>query len=178
MTAWSFAQGCGTATATASNRPEGQVVEISEYADLQEIPLDGIRLVVVNNPQLPSVRARLDDAVLKSLVEFCNERGIVLLVDEIGNRLSPEPFSILSVCDPAKDRVIVTQSFSKNYFMPQYRAGYMVAHPDIVALVKNIIEFSRYEICPKAVQAAYAVLNSPQDWQKERAALVYEKGKW
>ncbi len=156
----------------------GRAVEISEYADLQKIPLDGVRCVIVNNPQLPSVRARLDDAVLKSLIDFCNERGIVLLLDEIGNRLSPDPFSALSLCDLATDRVIVTQSFSKNYFMPQYRAGYMVAHSEMIRLVKNIIEFSRYEICLKAVQAAYAVLNSPQDWQKERAALVYAKGKW
>jgi len=156
----------------------GQVLEISGYDDLSQIAIDGLRLMIVNNPQLPSLRTRMDDDAVRTLIHFCNGHGIFLLVDEIGNRLSPQPFSALSLCDLAKDRVIVTQSFSKNYFMPRYRAGYMVAHPDIIGPVKNIIEFSRYEISSKVVQAAYAVLNSPQDWQKERASLIYKKGTW
>ncbi|HRZ40623.1 MAG TPA: pyridoxal phosphate-dependent aminotransferase, partial [Candidatus Omnitrophota bacterium] len=156
----------------------GRVVEVSSYDELENVGSDELRLVIVNNPQLPSVRQRLSEKEIRKLISFCNQRGTFLLVDEIGNRLSPDPFSVLSHCDMSKDRVIVTQSFSKNYFIPQYKAGYAVAHPEIISKIKRIIDFSGYPIAPRSVQAAHAVLCSPQQWQKEKAAMIYKKGTW
>ncbi len=156
----------------------GRVVEVSSYDELEDVGPDGLELVIVNNPQLPSVRERLAEKDVKRLIRFCNQRGAFLLVDEIGNRLSPDPFSVLSYCDLSKDHVIVTQSFSKNYFIPQYKAGYMVAHPEVISKVKRIIDFSGYRISPRSVQAAHAVLCSPQQWQQEKATLIYKKGTW
>ncbi len=154
----------------------GKVLEVDSYDEILRASHSDIRLIVVNNPQLPSLRARLEEKDLRSLIGFCNDQGAYLVVDEIGNRLSPEPFSVLSMCDLAKDNIIVTQSFSKNYFLSQYRAGYVIARPGMIENLKRLIEFSQYQISPVAISAAYAVLNSSQEWQRERAAVAYERG--
>lgn len=103
---------------------------------LQDI-LDAVtprtRIVVVNSPSNPT-GWMMPLAEMEALRDAARERGLWILSDEVynhftyGNAIAP---SFLQICTPS-DRLIVTNTFSKNWAMTGWRAGWMV-YPDGLA---------------------------------------------
>lgn len=77
------------------------------------------------------------------LLEFARRHGLWLAVDEVYERLfyqGDAAPTILKLATP-EDRVVVIQSFSKNYCMTGWRLGWMVAPADIGRKAGPLNEF-------------------------------------
>lgn len=135
---------------------EARTVPLNSHADGFHLDLDRVtdacdartRAVFVNTPNNPTGWVmRGEDQ--QGLLEFCRERGIWILADEVYHRFvydkpaaeRPLAPSFLDLADP-EDPVIVVHSFSKTWAMTGWRLGWLV-HP--AALGENfdrLVEFN------------------------------------
>lgn len=96
------------------------------------------RLLVLNNPNNPAghVYSHRD---LVDLYEMCRVRGIYFLVDEAYSDFVVDgSFVSLATIAPAKERVIIVNSLSKNMGMSGWRIGYVIAHPTFIAQLLKV----------------------------------------
>ena len=135
---------------------------------LRDIPRDvqrRIRMVILNYPNNPTT-AEAPREYLQDAVDFCRERGAVLVHDHAYSEIAFDgyrPPSILEI--PGAEEVAVEfHSFSKTYNMTGWRLGWAAGRKEIVAALAQAKTFLDTGVF-KAVQAAgMAALASYDDW--------------
>jgi aspartate/methionine/tyrosine aminotransferase len=101
------------------------------------------RGIFVNSPSNPT-GWMISATEIAALMEFARRRGLWLIADEVysrivyGNRPAP---SFLDHAWP-EDRLIVVNSFSKNWAMTGWRLGWMVVPPDLLPVMEKLVEFN------------------------------------
>lgn len=126
--------------------------------------LSGILLASPANPT-GTVTNR---AHLKALADYCAERGIAFISDEIyhGLTFSSEETSALEITD----EVVVINSFSKYYCMTGWRIGWMVLPESVVRPIERLSQ-SLYISAPEISQlAALAALGARDELDVHREA--------
>ena len=107
--------------------------------ELAALITDRTKLIILNSPQNPTggVLSRRD---IRDIAEAIGERNIMVLSDEIYNRLifEGEHYSIMSV-PGFKDRTILLDGFSKTYAMTGWRMGYGVMRRDLAAQITRLM---------------------------------------
>jgi aspartate/methionine/tyrosine aminotransferase len=101
------------------------------------------RGIFVNSPSNPTgwIISAEEIAALRA---FARGRGLWLIADEVysrivyGNRAAP---SFLDQSEP-EDRLIVVNSFSKNWAMTGWRLGWMAAPTDLLPQLEKLVEFN------------------------------------
>ena len=114
--------------ASAVRLAEGAVVEYvlreenNYMPDLEKLPTDGVKMMIVNYPHMPTgaVASKED---LQKIVDWCRKYNILLVNDNPYCFLrNDNPISLLSV-DGAKDVAIELNSLSKSHNMAGWRVG-------------------------------------------------------
>jgi aspartate aminotransferase len=101
------------------------------------------RGIFVNSPSNPTGWIISAEGIA-ALLAFARRRGLWLVADEVygrivyGNRAAP---SFLDQAD-AEDRLIVVNSFSKNWAMTGWRLGWMTAPADLLPQLEKLVEFN------------------------------------
>ena len=97
-------------------------------------PLDGLILASPSNP----TGTMLDRTALSSLVDFCREKGIRLVSDEIyhGITFGQREVTALELSEAA----VVINSFSKYFSMTGWRLGWMVLPEDMVRPIECLAQ--------------------------------------
>ena len=101
------------------------------------------RGIFVNSPSNPTGWV-ISAAEIAELLVFARRRGLWLIADEVygrivyGNRPAP---SFLDQAAP-EDRLIVVNSFSKNWAMTGWRLGWMTIPPDLLPVMEKLVEFN------------------------------------
>src|SRR6266849_2900893 len=101
------------------------------------------RGIFVNSPSNPTGWV-ISAAEIAELLAFARRRGLWLIADEVygrivyGNRPAP---SFLDQAAP-DDRLIVVNSFSKNWAMTGWRLGWMTIPPDLLPVMEKLVEFN------------------------------------
>ena len=143
-----------------------------------------VKAIVINYPNNPlGVSASRD--YVKSLVEFCKKRDILLISDaaycDIYFEDDEKPFSVLEFSG-AKDIAVEFFSLSKPYAITGWRLGWLCGNSEVVtrfAKAKSTIDNGIF----KAMQKACAcVMNSPEgdeyiactncDYKRKQAIMV------
>jgi aspartate aminotransferase len=126
------------------------------------------RLVVLTSPSNP-LGWVADVGEQRRLLDFCRERGVWLLADEVyeriyyaGARLGDPAPSILRLCDRS-DAVQVVQSFSKSYCMTGWRVGWLVTRADLGPKLAQLNEFVVSHAATFAQVAARTALLEGED---------------
>ncbi len=106
-----------------------------ERRDLAAVA-DACDVIVVVNPNNPD-GATVPPATLLELSERMAARDGWLIVDEAYAEVSPE-VSVMAHWHDARraDRLIVLRSFGKFYGLPGLRLGFVVARPEVIALLR------------------------------------------
>ncbi len=127
-------------------------------------------LVHVTNPNNPT-GLLLDAAALRAFCVKASEKAIVL-VDEAYNELTDDP-ETNSMADlvRAGHKVAVARTFSKIYGLAGLRVGYMVGHPEIIAMV-DAFSLGDYALNQAGVAAALASYNDLEFMARSKAAIV------
>ena len=80
----------------------------------------------------------------RAILEFCRPRGIWIVADEVYARFvydRPAAPSFLAVAEP-EDRLVVVNTFSKNWAMTGWRIGWVVASKELGQVYENLQQFN------------------------------------
>ena len=110
--------------------------------DLEERLSSYTKAVIVNSPANPS-GAMFSEQFIADVVEFCEKRGLYLIMDDIYHRLIFEGRKPINCYKYAKDlsensRLIVINGVSKQYAMTGFRIGWAVANKKLIEVMTNI----------------------------------------
>lgn len=117
------------------------------------------RILVVNSPSNPTGWV-MPLAEMEALRNAARERGLWILSDEVynhftyGNAIAP---SFLQITTPA-DRLIVTNTFSKNWAMTGWRAGWITYPEGLAATFNKLGQYNTTSIPTFIQHAAVAAL--------------------
>jgi aspartate/methionine/tyrosine aminotransferase len=97
-------------------------------ADIDPLITDKTRLIIINSPQNPT-GAITDPNHLKEIYELAVKHDLYIYSDEIYSRMVYEEGSFFSIAslDQAKERVILSNGFSKAFAMTGWRLGSIIA---------------------------------------------------
>jgi aspartate aminotransferase len=100
------------------------------------------KAIVVNSPNNPSGAVYSEDLIAE-LVEFCEKKGIYLVMDDIYHKLVFDGRNAPSVYKYSKDdsdssRLVVINGVSKSYAMTGFRIGWTIANRKIIAAMTNV----------------------------------------
>ncbi len=135
-----------------------------------------IKAVHISSPANPT-GTLYDEENLRNLCEYCRERGIYLISDEIYHGLVYEKKekTVLEFWDKA----IVVNGFSKFFCMPGFRLGWMVLPEELVRPAEVVIQ-NVFISAPTLSQYAalgafdYEYLSQVRQTFKRRRDLLYE----
>jgi aspartate aminotransferase len=86
------------------------------------------RMIILNNPGNPTSKV-IDEDVLDGIVEIANDKGIVILSDEIYGAISF--VKTKSILDYGDNHILIT-GFSKTFTMTGWRIGYLIASKQLI----------------------------------------------
>ncbi|WP_446899533.1 pyridoxal phosphate-dependent aminotransferase [Clostridium sp. LBM24168] len=109
--------------------------------ELEKTVTSKTKLIVINSPNNPTGTVYTEKE-LKDIAEFAKEKDILILSDEIYEKLiydGNKHVSIASISQDAYNRTIVVNGFSKTYAMTGWRLGYAASgNESIIKLMSNV----------------------------------------
>src|SRR5512135_3184393 len=115
---------------------------IPAMKDIEEAVSSYTKAIIVNSPNNPS-GAIYPPELIQQLVEFCENKGIYLIMDDIYHKLVfdgkiPVPAYRFTKKDVESTKVIVINGISKLYGMTGFRIGWVIAPKQIVDVMINV----------------------------------------
>jgi aspartate aminotransferase len=100
------------------------------------------KAIIINSPNNPS-GVMYTEEFIKDVVEFCERRGLYLVMDDIYHRLIFDGRRPINCYDYAKDlsensKLVVVNGVSKQYAMTGFRIGWAVANKKLIEVMTNI----------------------------------------
>ncbi len=138
--------------------------------DLEAAITPATRALFLNTPSNPSGwTASLTD--LAGFLDFARRHGLWIIADEVYGRFtdsggtSPSLHTLIT----PDDRVIFVNTFSKNWAMTGWRAGWIEAPPALARPIENLIQYSTSGVPVFVQRAAIAALD---DGEAALAAML------
>lgn len=132
--------------------------------DLQKHYTEKCKAIMINSPSNPTGQV-YSEAELRSLADFCLERNIYIVADEIYEKLiynNCHHVSIASFSEQARDMTVVVNGASKSFAMTGWRIGYTASTPQIARLMAAIQSHTTSNPNTIAQKAVLAALQGPQ----------------
>lgn len=146
--------------------------------DLEAAITPRTRWVILNFPNNPT-GAACTAAEMRALAEVIERHPDVwVLTDDIYEHLVYDDFRFCTMAQVApelRSRVLTVNGASKAYAMTGWRVGYCGGPRELIAPMSNILLQATGGICTVAQAATVAVLDGPQDFLVERAAIYRER---
>ena len=110
--------------------------------DIEQVVTTYTKAVIINSPNNPS-GAMYSEKFIAEIVEFCEKRGLYLIMDDIYHRLIFDGRKPINCYNYAKDtsensKLIVINGVSKQYAMTGFRIGWAVANKRLIEVMTNI----------------------------------------
>lgn len=124
------------------------------------------KAVIINSPNNPS-GVMYSANFIRDIVEFCEDRGLYLIMDDIYHRLIFEGNKWPNPCEYAKDlgedsKLVITNGVSKQYAMTGFRLGWSVANKKLTEVMTNIQTHQTSGPSVVGQRAAVGALNGAQ----------------
>ena len=125
------------------------------------------RMIILNNPSNPTSKV-IDEDVLDGIVEIANEKGIIILSDEVYGAISfVKTKSILDY----GDNHILTTGFSKTFTMTGWRIGYVIANKQLIDSITKLNQITISNVPVFIQEAALKAL----ELQRQLAEKIKEE---
>ncbi|MBI5644185.1 MAG: pyridoxal phosphate-dependent aminotransferase [Deltaproteobacteria bacterium] len=166
-----------------------KIVRTSEKAGFKMSPdafsaaiTQNTKAVVINSPSNPT-GAAYNEAELRELSKIALEKGLLIISDEIYEKLTYDGFhssSIASISDEVKQNTVVLNGVSKTYSMTGWRIGYAAGPKEIIKAMTNIQSQSTSNPASISQWAAVEAISGSQEtlvtmtkeFEKRRNAMV------
>lgn len=123
--------------------------------------------ILLNSPGNPTGIVFNHDEVAR-LLEFCRDRGIWLVSDEVYSSLVYDGDHVSPFEQPgAEDHVIVINSVSKSYAMTGWRVGWVIAPKTVVDAMSDLAQCSLFGVCQFSQDAAAVALTEGDATKKD-----------
>lgn len=122
------------------------------------------KAIIINNPSNPT-GAVYTRSELEEIVKVCLEENLLIIADEIYEKLVYEDFqfcSIASLGQEAKKRTVLVNGVSKAYSMTGWRIGYAVGPAEIISAMGRIQGHSTSNPCSISQMACVEAFSGPQ----------------
>jgi len=126
---------------------------VPRMQDIEEAISPYTKAIILNSPNNPS-GAVYPEELIASIVEYCERKGIYLIMDDIYHKLvfddivAPPGYNFTKE-DVNNSRVIVINGVAKIYGMTGYRIGWTIAPKNLVEIMVNVQ--SNVTSCPSVV---------------------------
>ncbi len=115
---------------------------IPRIQDIEQVVGSYTKVVIVNSPNNPS-GAVYPESFIADVVDFCERRGLWLIMDDIYHRLVFDGRKPLNPYDYATDRsdnskLVIVNGVSKQYAMTGFRIGWAVGNTTLIEAMTNI----------------------------------------
>lgn len=131
-------------------------------AELEKSLTPKTRALLLNSPSNPTgtcySRAELD-----AIAQWAVDKGLVIISDEIYDRLVYGGIESLSLCswwEKYPDNFVIVNGVAKTFAMTGWRVGYALAHPELIKAMTRLQGQSTSNVCSIAQKAALAALTS------------------
>lgn len=110
--------------------------------DILEAVSSYTKAIIVNSPNNPSGMV-FSASFIQEIVEFCENKGIYLIMDDIYHRLVFDGVESIPAYqytnkDIESTKVIITNGVSKLYGMTGFRIGWVIANQKLVEVMTNV----------------------------------------
>jgi len=139
--------------------------------DIEPLITEKTRLLIINSPQNPT-GAITEAQALKEIYDLAVKYDLYVYSDEIYARMvygDQEFFSIASF-DGCKDRVILSNGFSKAFAMTGWRLGAIVAPPKVAERMMLLLQTTSSCVSPFIQRAGIEAITGDQQPVKEMMA--------
>lgn len=166
--------GGGTPVTVAYRRAEDGSFSL-DLADIEAAITPRTRIIAINSPSNPTGWV-MPLHQMEALRDLVREKGLWLISDEVynhfcyGNAIAP---SFLQVCTPS-DRLIITNTFSKNWAMTGWRAGWMIFPEGMGAVFDNLSQYNTTSIPTFIQHACIAALEQGDGFIRHMVARCAE----
>ncbi|MEN9524558.1 MAG: Arginine--pyruvate transaminase AruH [Candidatus Parcubacteria bacterium] len=142
--------------------------------EIEERITDKTRVIVINSPSNPTGAVYSKEDIIE-IYRLAKKHNIYILSDEIYSRLvyEGEHFSP-GVLDECKERVIVTNGFSKPFAMTGWRVGYAVGPEEIIKKI-SLLSQTIVSCVPPFLQDACVVAMDNRHKFAQRYSSEYRK---
>lgn len=132
---------------------------------LREAITDRTKAVMINTPSNPTGMIYSKEE-LQELAEVCREKDILIISDEIYEKLiygGTEHVSIATLSEDAKKRTIIVNGVSKSHSMTGWRIGYAAGDSNLIKAMTNLASHSTSNPTTTSQYAAIEAYNGPQE---------------
>lgn len=153
---------------TVAAKPENQFEP--QLDDFKSTISDATRVVFINTPGNPT-GAIINRDTLKDLADYCYEKNIWLVCDEVYSMFTYEnPHISLRASAQRLDNVVVIDGLSKSHAMSGWRMGWAVAPVELTDHLGRFAAMSMFG-CPQFIQDAAAfALNNDEYYVRDMCA--------
>lgn len=133
--------------------------------DLKQVVTNKTKAILINSPNNPTGSVYSREELLE-IAEFAKEYNLIIISDEIYEKLiydNKEIVSIASLSEDSYNRTIVINGLSKSYAMTGWRIGYSASSVEIAKLMSSIQSHVTSNINSISQYAAIEALTGPQD---------------
>lgn len=142
------------------------------------------KAVIINSPSNPTGMIYTENE-LKALGEVCVEHNLVIVSDEIYEKLvygDAKHVSIAQLSPELKELTVIINGVSKSHSMTGWRIGYAVGNKTLIKAMTNLASHSTSNPTSIAQYATIAAYQQPQDAVEEmreafesRLNIIYDK---
>jgi aspartate aminotransferase len=142
------------------------------------------KAVIINSPSNPTGMIYSENE-LKALGEVCVEHNLVIVSDEIYEKLvygDAKHVSIAQLSPELKELTVIINGVSKSHSMTGWRIGYAVGNKTLIKAMTNLASHSTSNPTSIAQYATIAAYQQPQDAVEEmreafesRLNIIYDK---
>jgi len=143
---------------------------------IKKVITEKTKAIVINSPSNPTGSTYTVEE-LKEIAQICVENKILMISDEIYEKLVYDNFkfaSTASVLPEAKNYTVVINGVSKAYAMTGWRIGYAAGPKEIITAMTSIQSQSTSNACSIAIKASVEALNGNQS-EVEKMRIEFEK---
>lgn len=134
------------------------------------------KAVIINSPSNPTGAAYSGEE-LEALCSIAAEAGLVIIADEIYEKLVYDKFRFVSVASlgkQIKNQTVVINGVSKSHAMTGWRLGYAAGPKEVIAAMNKVQSHSTSNASSVSQMAAIEALRGPQT-EVARMVVEFEK---
>lgn len=134
------------------------------------------KIIIINSPENPSGKI-YSKKFLEHLNILAGRYNFLIISDEVNNQNIFSPYTYIPPSNHImKDILITINSFSKNYFLPGVRLGWIIAVPEIITKLKKTITISQVGInFISQINTYFIIRNFQKDIEQFRIVLARKK---
>lgn len=154
-------------------------------ADIEAAITDRTRLIIINSPQNPTGSV-MTAAEMKAVYDLAEKYDLYVYSDEIYSRMNYEGgFNSPSTFDQCKERIILSNGFSKAFAMTGWRLGVTIGPAEVIERMATLLQTTSSCVSPFLQQAGLEAITGNQDqvytmmdtYRARRDLLVNEIGR-